>query len=101
MLHNGRFRLHSVAASGPAVDYLDEFKITWDDEVAPGSPGGMAVATSQPVFTRDVLTDPAFVAWKDRATTFGIRSLVSFPVLVHHELDGVFDHLRLRARRLR
>ena len=50
----------------------------------------MAVATSQPVFTRDVLTDPAFAAWKDRATTFGIRSLVSFPVFVHDELDGVF-----------
>ena len=90
VLHNGHFRLHSVAASGPAVDYLEEFRISWDDEVMPGSPGGMAVATSQPVFTRDVLTDPAFAAWKDRATTFGIRSLVSFPVFVHHELDGVF-----------
>jgi putative nucleotidyltransferase with HDIG domain len=89
VVHNGKFRLHSVSASGPAVDYLDDFKVSWTDEFAPGSPGGMAVATNQPVFTPDVLTDPAFASWRDEAVRFGIRSLVSFPVIAGGELDGV------------
>jgi putative nucleotidyltransferase with HDIG domain len=89
VVHNGKFHLHSVAASGSAVDYLDDFKVTWTDEFAPGSPGGMAVAANQPVFTPDVLTDPAFASWRDEAVRFGIRSLASFPVMVTGELDGV------------
>jgi putative nucleotidyltransferase with HDIG domain len=89
VVHNGVFRLHAAAATGPAVEYLDEFKVSWIDQESPGSPGGMAVATSQPVFTRDILTDPAFDEWRDRAVRFGIRSLVSFPVVVGGELDGV------------
>ena len=90
VLHNGEFRLHSMAASGPAVDYLEEFRVAWALDVAPGSPAGLAVATTSPVFTRDTLTDPAFAAWRGHAVQFGVRSLVSFPVVVNGQVDGVF-----------
>jgi putative nucleotidyltransferase with HDIG domain len=90
VLHNGEFKLHSIAASGPAVDYLEEFKVSWPHEVAPGSPAGLAVATTKPVFTRDTLVDPAFAEWRAHAAQFRIRSLVSFPVVVHGQVDGVF-----------
>ena len=89
VLHNGVFRLHSIAASGPATAYLDDVRVIWEEEFAPGSPGGMAVDSEDPVFTTDVLTDPAFAAWRDRATRFGIRSLVSIPVMANRSLDGV------------
>ncbi|MBI4935025.1 MAG: HD domain-containing protein [Actinobacteria bacterium] len=88
--HNGEFRLHSIAASGPAVEYLDEFRVAWALDVAPGSPAGLAVATTAPVFTTDTLTDPLFAAWRAHSVQFAVRSLVSFPVLVNGEVDGVF-----------
>lgn len=90
VIHNGEFLLHSLAASGPAVDYLDQFRVAWALDVAPGSPAGLAVATTAPVFTTDTLTDPMFAAWCDHAVQFAVRSLVSFPVLVNGEVDGVF-----------
>lgn len=49
----------------------------------------MAVSTNEPVFTLDVRTDPSFAEWRDRAAKFDIRSLVSFPVFVHGNFDGV------------
>lgn len=89
VVRNGEFKLVTIAACGPIVDYLDEFKVTWSDEISPASPGGMAISTNEPVFTLDVRTDPAFADWLARATKFGIRSLVSFPVFVHRQFDGV------------
>jgi putative nucleotidyltransferase with HDIG domain len=89
VVHNGVFRLHSIAASGTATAYLDDFRVSWDKQFAPGSPGGMAVDSTEPVFTTDVLTDPDFAAWRDRATQFGIRSLVSIPVMANSQIDGV------------
>ena len=49
----------------------------------------MAVDSGGPIFTRDIQTDPTFEAWRNRAVHHGICSLVSIPVFVSGELDGV------------
>lgn len=89
LVTNSVVRLHSIAASGPAIDYLEDFTVTWAGDETPHSPGGMAVDTRGPVFTRDIRTDPAFADWRERADTYGIRSLVSIPVFIDGDLDGV------------
>jgi putative nucleotidyltransferase with HDIG domain len=91
VLTNGHFQLVSVSSAGPEQGYLEEFTVSWGHGVTTHSPGGMAVDSGEPVFTDDVLTDERFAPWRDKAVLHGIRSVVSIPVLVNGELDGILN----------
>jgi len=86
---NGHFRVDAIASAGASRQYLDELTLTWGRHVTPHAQAGVAVNSGHPVFTDDVLTDELFEPWRERATDFGIRSLVSIPVFVTGKVDGV------------
>ena len=89
VMSNGHFTVEAVAAVGEKDRYLDEITLSWDLDDSPDSPGGLAVNTGRPVFTRDVATDARFEPWRDAALRFDIASLVSIPVPVSGVIDGV------------
>lgn len=86
---NGHFRVDAIAAAGASQRYLDELRLTWGHNITPHGQAGVAVNSGTPVFTDDVLTDELFEPWREHATDFGIRSLVSIPVFVTGQIDGV------------
>ena len=89
IVSNGEFRVNAIASAGGSVQYLDELSLTWDRRVTVHTQAGVAVNSGHPVFTDDVLTDELFGPWRERAIDFGIRSLVSIPVFVAGNVDGV------------
>jgi putative nucleotidyltransferase with HDIG domain len=95
---NGHFRVDAIASAGASQQYLDDLILTWSHLVTPHAQAGVAVNAGYPVFTDDVLTDELFEPWRERATDFGIRSLVSIPVFVAGKTDGVLTIYSAEAR---
>ncbi len=70
-----------VAAAGFEEGYLDRKKITWSDTERGRGPTGMAIRTGKPSQCRNMLTDPAFLPWREEAVRRGYASSVVFPLM--------------------
>jgi PAS domain S-box-containing protein len=73
------FRL--AAKAGVSSDYITDEMVTWADDDRGRSPTGAAIRTGHPARCDNVLTDPAFLPWRERALRFGLRSLLVVPLL--------------------
>ena len=73
------FRL--AAKAGVSSDYVTDEMVTWADDDRGRSPTGAAIRTGHPARCDNVLTDPAFLPWRERALRFGLRSLLVVPLL--------------------
>jgi diguanylate cyclase (GGDEF)-like protein len=52
---------------------------------------GAVAQTGQPIFIPDVNQDPRFCARVDAVTGFDTRSIIALPLVVRHEVIGVFE----------
>ncbi|CAN5447681.1 hypothetical protein BH10PSE14_BH10PSE14_17350 [soil metagenome] len=69
-----------IASAGIALAYLDGLTLSWSEDVAEGrGPTGRAIRSGETVVMSDVLHDPIFAHWRDRALRHGIRSSVTVP----------------------
>jgi two-component system, chemotaxis family, CheB/CheR fusion protein len=66
---------HVVGMSDSYARHVDGFRISPESLAC-----GLAVATGEPVITRDVLDEPRWHAWTWLAVKFGYRGCWSFPV---------------------
>ncbi|MEJ5198592.1 MAG: PAS domain S-box protein, partial [Anaerolineae bacterium] len=95
-----------IAACGPAADYLNGITVTWGDDVHGSGPVGTAIRTRQPCVIGNVIADPRFAPWRERALMFGFRSVVALPLLVRNravaalaiyaDQEDAFDEEELR-----
>ncbi|MBU3577830.1 HD domain-containing phosphohydrolase [Polynucleobacter sp. UK-Kesae-W10] len=70
-----------VGAAGTAVEYIQEIVVSWSEsEVTGRGPAGSCIRNNQTSVVVDGEIDPGFVAWRERARTFGIRSAVGCPI---------------------
>jgi PAS domain S-box-containing protein len=74
-----------VAQAGFEDGYLDELHISWGDTERGRGPTGTAIRARQPIFARDILTDPTFEPWRAEATKRGYASSAVLPLVA----DGV------------
>ncbi len=81
-----------VAHAGVTEDYLDQLRLTGDENLPEGrGPMMMALRTGKPQIIQDIASDPAMTPWRDEALKLGVHSLAGFPVLLHGKVVGVLN----------
>ena len=84
MKHNAARDLQPVAIYGQASGYFDNLDVSWGDNKKGQGPFGLAIRSGQPQIFNDILTEPAFSPWREKARGFGIRSSAAISL----ELNG-------------
>ncbi len=75
-----RKSIRPAAYAGFEDGYLDTLKLTWADEERGRGPTGTAIRTGKPSFCRNMLTDPAFLPWRQEAIKRGYASSIVLPL---------------------
>lgn len=83
-------QIRIIAAAGTAVGYVKDLTIRWDQSPLGDGPAGRAARSQTVQFNDDLMTDPRFVPWRQRASQFGLRSSFVLPV---HLPNGTFAAL--------
>jgi diguanylate cyclase (GGDEF)-like protein/PAS domain S-box-containing protein len=81
--------VEAIAAGGPARSYVPEVSVRWDETPQGSGPVGRAIRTGRPVILEHT-SDPAFEPWFARAERYGLRSAISFPLIVDDVATGAF-----------
>ena len=76
------FKTVKVAGSaGSAMGYIENIVVSWsENEVTGSGPAGRSIRANKTYVVEDGEIDPGFVAWRERAKKFGIRSVVGCPI---------------------
>ncbi len=69
-----------VAHAGFEEGYLETMRITWADNERGRGPAGTAIRTGLPSICRNMLTDPAFLPWRQEAIKRGYASSLVVPI---------------------
>jgi PAS domain S-box-containing protein len=80
-----------VAQCGFDAGYVDTVNITWADTERGRGPTGTAIRTVTPVVCRNILTDPAFLPWRQEALARGYASSIALPLAAGGEVFGVVN----------
>ncbi|XVH33051.1 bacterio-opsin activator domain-containing protein (plasmid) [Haloferacaceae archaeon DSL9] len=72
--------------------FLDDLTLSiGSDDPSSQGPTGRAVQTREMQITADVLTDPVYKQWSDRARRYGYRSSAAIPIIHQETLYGVLN----------
>jgi len=80
-----------VAKAGFEEGYLERVTITWDDSETGRGPTGTAIRTGRPAVVRNMLTDPAYVPWREEATRRGYASSIAVPLAAGGQTFGALN----------
>lgn len=70
-----------LGAAGIAAGYIQDIVVSWSEsEVTGRGPAGMCIRNNQTSVVVDGEVDSGFIAWRERAEKFGIRSVVGCPI---------------------
>jgi len=83
--HDGAVALRAVA--GRAASFVQNIHVRWDDTSGGGGPTGRAIRTGKPQ-TSDILFDPGFIPWRDRAVECGLRCALALPLIAYDQILG-------------
>jgi two-component sensor histidine kinase/CheY-like chemotaxis protein len=79
-----------VARAGFEAGYLEALHLTWEDTERGRGPTGTAIRTKAPYICRNILTDPQFAPWRDRAVQRGYASSIAIPLVSGDRAFGAF-----------
>ncbi|QWE03796.1 HD domain-containing phosphohydrolase [Polynucleobacter sp. JS-JIR-II-50] len=70
-----------VGVAGAASGYIKDIVVSWSNsEVTGRGPAGSCIRNNKTSVVIDGEIDPGFVAWRERAKGFGIRSAIGCPI---------------------
>jgi len=70
-----------MGGAGPAHEFMNNLGDSWSKESPEGlGPAGICIRTGESYILDDIEKEQGFLAWRDRAKQFGIRSAVACPV---------------------
>jgi putative nucleotidyltransferase with HDIG domain len=70
-----------VGVAGVASSYIKDIVVSWSNaEVTGRGPAGSCIRSNKTSVVIDDEIDPGFVAWRERAKEFGIRSAIGCPI---------------------
>jgi len=79
-----------VAMAGPASGYFDDLRLSWSEDDPGGQgPAGIALRSGKPLVSGDIVLDPTFATWRERAAAYGIRACVMIPFSRGAEVLGI------------
>jgi PAS domain S-box-containing protein len=77
-----------VAQAGLEAGYLNTLNLTWADTERGRGPTGTAIRTGKPSLCKNMLTDPAFLPWRDEALKRGYASSAVLPLKIAERVIG-------------
>jgi signal transduction histidine kinase len=88
--------VRKMAKTGYDQGYVDNAQITWSNTEYGRGPTGTAIRTKKPHVTRSILTDIAFLPWRNEALKRGYASTLGLPLISD---DQVFGALTIYSER--
>jgi PAS domain S-box-containing protein len=77
-----------VAYYGFDKGYIDQLNVTWEDSERGRGPTGTAIRTGKPSICKNMMTDPAFLPWREAATNRGYASSLVLPLILEGKPFG-------------
>jgi len=93
--NDGNKTVRPVASAGFEEGYLETMRITWADSERGRGPTGTAIRTGQPSICRNMLTDPAYLPWREEAIKRGYACSLVVPL---KEDDKTFGAITIYSR---
>lgn len=99
-------RVIPVAKAGIEDGYLEGLNLAWDDPQQSRGPTGIAARTGMPCAFQNILSDPRYASWRDRALARGYASSMALPLKkgalvfavlnLYSERSDAFDEAEVR-----
>ncbi len=86
--HDETKSVRPAAHAGFEDGYLETLRITWADTEHGRGPTGMAIRKGKVAVCRNILTDPAFLPWRQQAISRGYASSIVFPLHAGNKVIG-------------
>jgi len=77
-----------VVSAGFNDNYLETIKISWGDNVYGRGPTGVAIRSGEMCVCNNMLTDPNFEPWREKALKQGYASSIAFPLISDNKSFG-------------
>lgn len=81
-------KVDPVSFSGVLSDYLRSIEVRWDNSEFGSGPTGKAIKENKNFIINDISVDKDFFPWKEKAISFGVKSIASFPISYEEEVIG-------------
>lgn len=70
-----------LGGAGSAIDYVVNIAVSWSEtNIAGNGPAGSCIRQNKPIVVIDSETDDGFVAWRELARKYSIRSAIGCPI---------------------
>ncbi len=70
-----------LGGAGSAIDYVDNIAVSWSETNITGNgPAGSCIRENKPIVVIDSELDDGFVAWRELARKYSIRSAIGCPI---------------------
>ncbi len=86
--HDDEKTIRPVAQWGYENGYLETIKISWGENEHGHGPTGIAIRTGKPNVVQQILNDPRWEPWRDKALKFNYASSISLPLRVEGQVFG-------------
>jgi PAS domain S-box-containing protein len=87
--HDAERSVEIVAQAGSGSGYLDGLKVSWGDNPLGQGPVGRAIRGNTTIVYNDMLHEPGFKPWAERARRHDLASVITVPLRSRGELNGV------------
>ena len=82
------FIVEPVSFSGVLSEYLKSIIVKWDDSELGSGPTGKAIKNNKIFIINDITIDESFFPWKEKALSYDVKSIASFPITYEDEVIG-------------
>jgi len=87
-LKKENFIVEPVSFNGVLSEYLKSIIVKWNDSELGSGPTGSAIKSSKNFIINDISNDETFYPWKEKALSYGVKSIASFPITYEKEVIG-------------
>lgn len=91
------FLVEPISFSGLLSDYLKSIKVRWDDSELGSGLTGKAIKNRKIYLINDISKDTSFDPLREKALSYGIKSIASFPIICD---DLVFGALTIHSNKI-
>lgn len=80
-----------VASWNAAEGFFDGLRIAWDETESGQGPTGTAIRQGIPIASNNILTDPDYAPWRERAQRFGYAAALALPLRADGAVIGALN----------
>ncbi len=89
--HDQEKSVRPVAACGAEPEFLSGLKVTWSETESGRGPTGTAIRRGIPVASNDIVGDPDYTPWRERAQRYGYASSLALPLRIDGAVIGALN----------